>query len=323
MKKSIKSNLSYLVFFTVVTSLGFSLSNPYYFQVLTFIGINTLLAVGLNMLMGYAGQISLGHAAFFGIGAYASGILNAHYGWSPWLSGPAALVLAGAVAYLVGLPTLKLTGYYLAMGTLGFGMIVNVVLNNWSAVTGGSSGLYGMQALSIGSVSLTQGRNGFLFIWFIVIAAFFFCARLVDSRIGRALRAIHYSEKAAMSVGVDTARVKLQVFVLSAVLAALAGFFYAHSVMFISPGSFSFLVSVRLVAMVVIGGMASIWGALLGAGLLTLLPEVLHAAAEYEMAAYGFILMVVMIFFPEGLVRGIISLYERARDIRKRTDTFD
>ncbi|MBI5845965.1 MAG: branched-chain amino acid ABC transporter permease [Deltaproteobacteria bacterium] len=323
MKKSIKSNLSYLVFFTVVASLGMGLTNPYYFQVLTFIGINTLLAVGLNMLMGYAGQISLGHAAFFGIGAYASGILNAHYGWSPWLSGPAALVLAGVVAYLVGLPTLKLTGYYLAMGTLGFGMIVNVVLNNWSAVTGGSSGLYGMQALSIGSVSLTQDRNGFLFIWFIVIAAFFFCSRIVNSRIGRALRAIHYSEKAAMSVGVDTARVKLQIFVLSAVLAALAGFFYAHSVMFISPGSFSFLVSVRLVAMVVIGGMASIWGALLGAGLLTLLPELLHAVAEYEMAVYGFILIVVMIFFPEGLVRGIISVYERARDIRKRPDSFD
>lgn len=297
-----------------------SLSNPYYFQVLTFIGINTLLAVGLNMLMGYAGQISLGHAAFFGIGAYASGILNAHYGWSPWISGPSALVLAGVVAYLVGLPTLKLTGYYLAMGTLGFGMIVNVVLNNWSAVTGGSSGLYGMKALMVGEISLTQGKNGFFFIWFLVIVTFFACSRLVDSRIGRALRAIHYSEQAARAVGVDTAKVKLSIFVMSAVLAALAGFFYAHSVMFISPGSFGFLVSVRLVAMVVIGGMASIWGALLGASLLTLLPELLQSVAEYEMAVYGFILIVVMIFFPEGLFRGIITAYERARDVRKRTD---
>jgi len=271
--------------------------------------------------MGYAGQISLGHAAFFGIGAYASSILNATYGWSPWLSGPAALVLAAVVACLVGLPTLKLTGYYLAMGTLGFGMIVNVFLNHWSSLTGGPSGLYGMQALSIGSVSISQGRNGYFFIWALVIATFFVCARIVDSRVGRALRAIHYSEQAAESVGVDTARTKLSIFVFSASLAALAGFFYAHSVMYISPGSFSFLVSVRLVAMVVIGGMASIWGALLGAGLLTLLPELLQSVKEYEMVIYGLILILVMIFFPEGLFRGIISVYERARNRRKPTDT--
>lgn len=305
--------MKFLLFGGAVLIGGVVVKNPYHLQVLTFIGIYTLLALGLNMLMGYAGQISLGHAAFFGLGAYTTAILTVHYGWSPWLSLPVALSLTALVSFLVALPMLKLHGFYLGMGTLGFGMIGFILFREWSRMTGGDSGLVGIPGLSVGSMELTSKTAYYYIVWSCVTLGFIVCERLVESRIGRALRAIHDSEKAAGAMGVDTARIKVKVFVLSAVLAALAGFLYAHMVTFISPSSFDFLVSVRMVTMVVIGGMASIWGALLGASLLTLLPEWLHVFVDYEMMVYGLVLMVVMIFLPQGLTRGLLDVYERSR----------
>ena len=307
-----RNRISYASFLLLIVFTGYYVENPYYIQVLTFIGINTLLALGLNMLMGYAGQISLGHAAFYGIGAYGTAILTVQHNLSPWLALPAAIAAAMIVAYIVGIPTLKLSGYYLGMGTLGFGMIVNILFREWSSVTGGSSGFIGIPTLELGPVSFASGRNYFFLVWGFVLTSFIVCQRIIDSRIGRALRAIHDGEKAASAVGVDTKKLKLQVFVLSAAFSALAGFLYAHLVFFISPGTFSFIASIRMVTMVVIGGMASIWGSLLGASLLTLLPEWLHAFSEFEMVVYGLILMVVMIFLPRGLTRGLLDIYERA-----------
>jgi branched-chain amino acid transport system permease protein len=310
---SLKPLLPYLVLAAAVVLTGLLVDNFYALQVLIFIGINTLLALGLNMLMGYAGQISLGHAAFYGLGAYASGVLTVHCQWSPWPALAVALALAAAVAWLVGLPTLRLSGYYLGMGTLGFGMIVFIVFREGGALTGGASGLVGIPPLTLGGVDLSDPQRYFFLVWTVVLGFMLLCRRLIDSRVGRALRAIHDSEQAARAVGVDTHRFKLQVFVLSAVMAALGGFLYAHLIGFISPESFNFMVSVRLVTMVVIGGMASVWGALLGAGLLTLLPEWLHAFADFEMIVYGAILIGVMIFLPQGLTRGLIDAYERLR----------
>jgi branched-chain amino acid transport system permease protein len=310
---TVRNIIYYTLFALIVIICGKTVENAYYLQVLTFIGINTLLAVSLNMLMGYAGQISLGHAAFYGIGAYATAILTVHYGFSPWLALPAAIATAMIVAYLVGMPTLKLSGYYLAMGTLGFGMIVHILFREWSGVTGGASGFVGIPPLEIGPVSFVSGTNYLYLVWGAVLFTIILCRRIIDSRIGRALRAIHDGEKAAAAVGVDTRKLKLQIFVFSAAFAALAGFLYAHFVYFISPGTFDFITSVRIVTMVVIGGMASIWGSILGAALLTLLPEWLHAFSEFEMIVYGLILMLVMIFLPRGLTRGILSLFERFR----------
>lgn len=307
-----RHNLSFGLFFVLITLTGLYLENPYYQQLLTFIGINTLLALGLNMLMGYAGQISLGHAAFYGLGAYSTAILTVHYHWSPWLALPCAVLLSCLVALIVGLPTLKLSGYYLGMGTLGFGIIVHILIREWTAMTGGASGFIGIPPLEIGAISFFSPKNYFFLVWMTVLLSFITCRRIVDSRVGRALRSIHDSEAAARAVGVDTRQLKLQIFVFSAVLSALAGFFYAHLVSFISPESFSFLVSVRIVTMVVIGGMASIWGSLLGASLLTMLPEWLHAFSDFEMVIYGLILMVVMIVTPQGLTRGILDIYERS-----------
>jgi len=311
-------HLRHILFLVLIMFTGMLTSNSYHLQLLTFIGINTLLALGLNMLMGYAGQISLGHAAFYGIGAYTTAILTVHLNWSPWLALPAAVLLTALVAFLVALPMLKLSGYYLGMGTLGFGMIIYILIRQWTTVTGGDSGLVGIPFLAMGPYSLASGKTYFYLVWGVVLVSFLICERLVDSRVGRALRAIHDGEQVAAAMGIDTSRLKTGVFVLSAIFAALAGFLYAHLVSFISPNSFDFLVSIRLVTMVVVGGMASIWGSLLGASLLTILPEWLHVFSDFEMIVYGLILMTIMIFLPQGLTRGLLDLHERSAALKMK-----
>jgi branched-chain amino acid transport system permease protein len=304
--------IEYLVFICAVSVFGLATENTYYLQIMTFIGINTLLALGLNMLMGYTGQVSLGHAAFYGIGAYTTAILSGTYGMNPWLAMVCAVAAAVLIAFIVGLPTLRLSGYYLAMGTLGFGMIVNIVLREWAGVTGGASGFVGIPMLEAGALVFMSGASYYFLVWGIVFAAMIICRRLLASRTGRALRAIHDGENAAVAIGINTHFLKLEIFMFSAALGAVAGFLYAHFVLFISPESFGFMFSIKIVTMVVIGGMASVWGALLGAAVLTLLPEVLHGFAEYEMIVFGLILMVVMIFMPQGLTRGIMDMIRTA-----------
>ncbi len=303
----------WMLFAVAVLALAAGLDNEYYFTLLNFIGIHTLLVVGLNLLLGYAGQISLGHAAFFGLGAYTSGILTATYGVNPWLALLAGLAVSGLAALLIGIPALKLRGYYLAMATLGFGIIVYIVLNEASHLTGGPSGLSGIPSLSVAGFPLNTARRLYLLIWLAVGVILALSANLVNSRSGRALRALHDGEAAAESLGVDTARMKLRIFIWSALYASLAGSLYAHTLNFIAPASFGFMFSIKLVTMVVLGGMASIWGSLLGAGVLTVLPEVLTAFHDFEVIIFGAILMVVMIFLPRGLVRGLLDLWEFRR----------
>jgi branched-chain amino acid transport system permease protein len=300
----------WVLFGATVLMLAAWLDNEYYYTLLNFIGIHTLLVVGLNLLMGYGGQISLGHAAFFGLGAYTSGILTATWGVNPWLALLAGLILSGVAAFLIGIPALKLRGYYLAMATLGFGIIVYIILNQARPLTGGPSGLSGIPSLSLAGLPLNTPRRLYLLIWMAVGGILALSANLVDSRTGRAIRALHDSEEAAESLGVDTARMKLKVFIWSALYASLAGSFYAHTLNFIAPASFDFMFSIKLVTMVVLGGMASIWGSLLGAAVLTVLPEVLIVFHDFEVIIFGAILIVVMIFMPRGLVRGIMDLAE-------------
>lgn len=286
--------------------------NDYHLTLVNIIGIHTLLVVGLNLLMGYAGQISLGHAAFFGLGAYTSGLLTVTYGLNPWLALILGLLVAGGAAFLIGIPALKLRGYYLAMATLGFGIIVYIILNQ-ATWTGGPSGLTGIPSLAIFGFPLNTPARLYFLIWPVLGLILLLSANLVDSRVGRALRALHESEFAAESLGVDTSRLKLLIFVWSALYAALAGSLYAHTLNFIAPSSFGFMFSIKLVTMVVVGGMASIWGSLLGAATLTVLPELLTAFHDYEIIVFGAILMVVMIFLPRGLVRGLMDLWEYRR----------
>jgi branched-chain amino acid transport system permease protein len=303
----------WLLLVAIVVLALVSVRNEYYLTLFNFIGIHAILVVGLNLLMGYAGQISLGHAAFFGLGAYASGILTVTYGVNPWLAMLAGMVISGGAAFLIGIPALKLRGYYLAMATLGFGVIVYIVFNEALTWTGGPSGLAGIPALALAGFRFDTPLRLYLLIWPTVILILALSASLVDSRIGRALRALHDSESAAESLGVNTQRLKLLIFVWSALYASLAGSLFAHTMNFVAPSSFDIMFSIKLVTMVVVGGMASIWGSLLGAGVLTVLPELLVLFHDFEVVIFGGILMIVMIFLPRGLIRGLLDLKEFRR----------
>jgi len=260
--------------------------------------------------MGYAGQISIGHAAFFGIGAYISGILTVNYGINPWACMGIGMAVTAVVAALVGTPSLKLKGHYLAMATLAFGIIVFIIFNEETQWTGGPDGMSGIPGLSLFGFEFDSVERYYYLVWGIVIAAFIFTVNVIQSGTGRALRAIHASESAAGAMGVDVARFKILVFVYSAVLASLAGSFYAHYLNFINPATFDLFFSIKLLIMIALGGMHNIWGAIVGTGLITFLSnEWLQYFEEFEVIVYGAILLFVTVILPEGLagVPGIVK----------------
>ncbi len=279
----------------------FIISNPYYLNVANIIGLNAIVVVGLNLLIGFAGQISLGHAAFYGLGAYVAGILAVTYGFSPWLAMISAVILTTLVALVIGIPTLKLEGHYLVMATLGFNLIVNIVMIQWDKLTGGPSGFPGIPGLNIGSFVFDTDFRMYYFIWFVVVVTIVLSINLVRSRVGRGLRALHSSEVAASSLGVRTEVYKIKIFLMSAALASLAGSLYAYYMSFVSPKTFDIFFSVELVSMVIVGGIGNIWGAIFGTVFLTSLPNVLHFFDEYKDIFYGLILVLILVFLPEGL----------------------
>lgn len=313
----IRELFKFTAFTACVLIAPFVFRGSYLMNVLVFVGIYTLLAVGLNLLLGYAGQISLGHAGFFGLGAYASGILTTTYEWNPWTAMIVAAAVVGALAFAIGFPILKLKGHYLAMATLGLGIIIYIVFNEWVDVTGGPSGFSGIPNLEIGSIVFDTDRKNYYLVWSFVLGCVLLSVNLANSRVGRAFRAIHDAEVAARVMGVNARLLKVQVFALSAVICAIAGSLYAHVMTFIAPPSFGFTISVELLTMVVIGGLGSIYGSFLGALLLTILPEFLRFMHDYDIVFYGGLLMVMTIFMPGGLVRGIPELFHKIMRLKK------
>lgn len=274
----------------------------HYTGIMVFAGIYCLITIGLSLLMGYAGQISLGHAAFFGIGAYASGILTTRFGFDPWAGLLAGVVAAALVAFAVGAPSLKLRGHYLAMATLAFGIIINIVFREEVELTGGPDGMINIPRMHLFGLKVNSTEKFYYLVWTIVAGAFLFSANLLQSPAGRALRAIHTSEPAAGAMGINISRYKIIVFVYSAVTASVAGSLYAHYMNFINPSSFDLLFSIKLIIMITLGGMHTIWGAVIGAVLVAFLSlEWLHFFEEFEIVVYGAILLVVTIFLPNGI----------------------
>ncbi len=327
-----RGNLIALVVFAgLIAVVPYIITSPYYLRVINFAGIFGIVCIGLSLLLGYAGQISIGQAGFFAIGAYASGILTAQFGYSIWFGILAGIVLSTVLAFIVGIPTLKLKGHYLAMATLGIGEIIHIIavadtedftklfrvvgqllgypadtltraLNPYAALTGGPSGFAQIPTLWLGPWKIDTPDEWFYSIWILVLILTVLSLNLIHSRIGRALRAIHGNEEAARAMGVNTAPLKIGIFAVSAAVTSIAGSLYAHYVSFISPATFSINESILFVVMVAVGGMTNIWGAIVGSLIMTILPESLRFFHDYDVLMYGLVLLIVMMFMPDGIV---------------------
>jgi branched-chain amino acid transport system permease protein len=291
----------------LVALLPLVLPSPFYFRIAALVFIFALAVLGLNLLMGFAGQVSLGHAGFFGIGAYAVAVAPTHWGLPSWAALPAGAAAAGLLAYLVGRPILRLRGHYLAVATLGMGLLIAMVFTNEARLTGGPDGmpvprleLFGWRVRGSVSWYWVAGVTLVIGVWL--------ATNLIGSPTGRAFRAIHDSETAASVLGIDLARYKLTAFVLSAVYAAVAGAYLALFDGLVTPATAGFLRSIEFVTMAVLGGLGSILGSLVGAALLVVLPQMLTVFHDYEHIALGLIMIVFMIFLRAGIVPSLGNL---------------
>jgi branched-chain amino acid transport system permease protein len=293
--------LGLYIIMAVLLVLPFVLPNSFYVDLAIRMAINAVIVLGLNLLIGFAGQISLGHAGFLGIGAYATAALPTHFGWHPLLAMAAGAAATGLLAAIVARPIFKLKGHYLAMATLGLGIIINIVVRTEATWTGGPDGM-SVPPMSLAGFEISGDKHWYWIVAILLSVSVWASLNLIDSPFGRALRALHGSEVASKVVGVDVVRYKVAIFVLSAVFASIMGSVTAHYVGFVTPNLADFFHSIELVTMVVIGGMASVYGSVVGAVLLTALPQALTSFEGWETVAFGTILMLCMIFLPKGLV---------------------
>ncbi len=292
----------------VAAVVGFPLVFPesYWITVLIYVGIYGLIVVGYDLLLGYCGQISLGHNGLFAIGAYATAIATTWFGWVSLLAIAGGIFITCLIAYIVGIPTLRLRGYYLAIATMGFGFIVEALIR--TQYFGGSSGISGIPPLSILGYSFDSDRSYYYLVWTVVFLSVIVCLRIGETALGRSMKAVHTDEEAAASMGINVAKTKMQAFVFSAALAAIAGSLYAHYGTVINPNSFNIMLSVKLLLMLFLGGAGSIYGGLIGAFILFSLPEFLGHLERLELALEGLAFMIILIFLPGGLVGGLNKL---------------
>jgi branched-chain amino acid transport system permease protein len=285
--------------------------SPYMSGILIFVGIYIMLAVGLDLLMGYTGQISVGHAAFFAVGAYTSGILTARYGVSPLLAMFIGMFLSGVLAWATGRPVLALKEYYLAMATLAFNEIVFTLIVGFEGFTGGASGLRDIPPFSLFGFALDDHIHYYYFVWAIVFIVIASSIAVVRSPFGRTLVAIHSDEAASRHFGVNSPKYKTRIFVLAGVYASIAGSLYAHYMGFIAPDDFGVMTSINILVMLFLGGIGTIYGAVLGAAFLKILPEVTYQFQDYELLINGLILIIVLVFMPRGLYGIFITVRDK------------
>lgn len=298
------------IIMAVLLVLPFVLPNSFYVDLAIRMAINAVIVLGLNLLIGFAGQISLGHAGFLGMGAYATAALPTHFGWHPLLAMAAGAAAAGLLAAIVARPIFKLKGHYLAMATLGLGIIINIVVRTEAQWTGGPDGMP-VPPMSLAGFEISGDKHWYWIVALLLSVSVWASLNLINSPFGRALRALHGSEVASKVVGVDVVRYKVAIFVLSAVFASIMGSVTAHYVGFVTPNLADFFHSIELVTMVVIGGMASVYGSVVGAVLLTALPQALTSFEGWETVVFGAILMLCMIFLPKGLVPTLAAKFGR------------
>lgn len=307
-------NVSLLVCFVAFIFLPFAITNAYFMYVVDLILIYVILSIGLDLLVGRTGQVSLGHGAFFGIGAYTAAILSTKFDLSFWLTLPAAIIITAVMGLAIGYIALKLKEEYLVMATLAFGTIIWLIFLNWKTVTRGPMGIPGIPApppIDLGFVEISfNGYSEFypLLLVFVVLSMVL-TRLLMNSGFGRACTAVRDDELAAQAMGIPVFRTKVIAFSFSAAFCGAAGSLYAHFIHLVSPETFGFATSVTILTMVMIGGKGSIAGAILGSTILTLSSEVLRATPEWRMLVYGLLLVIMMMFFP----RGIMGLFQAIR----------
>ncbi len=278
------------------------IANDYILRVLIVTGVFIVLTLSLNLVTGFTGQFCLGWAAFYGIGAYTSALLAMKLNFSFWLAMPLGGLLAALFGVLLGIPTMRLKDIYLAITTLGFGEIIRLIMLNWTDLTRGSMGLPGIPAPKLFSYEFDSNIPYYYLILALVLLTVFAVRRLINSRIGRAFIAIREDDLAAKTMGIDITAYKILSFAIGAFFAGIAGSFYAHYTSYIDPHTFSFMESISILAMVVLGGTGSITGSVIGAVVLSIIPELLRGLSEYRMVIFGLIMMVVMLVRPQGIM---------------------
>ena len=298
---------------TALVAVAFPfLFSAYQTSIMTTALMYVVLGLGLNIIVGLAGLLNLGYVAFYAVGAYSYALLNHHFGLGFWAVLPLGALLAALLAVLLGFPVLRLRGDYLAIVTLGFGEIIRLILENWNEFSFGPSGISNIPRPGLAGFDLgLETATVYLYYLMIGLCLFtiFVFGRIRDSRIGRALIALREDEIACQAMGIDKAKTKLLAFALGSTWAGLVGVIFAAKTTFVNPASFTFLESAMILSIVVLGGMGSILGVILGAFILILLPEYLRAFSDYRMLLFGTTMVVMMIFRPQGIVTGVRRTY--------------
>lgn len=291
--------------------LVYALGNAYVINLFVVAALFALPALGLSLLMGYTGQLSLGHAAFVGIGAYVSAVASRSIGLNPWITIVLATVLATLAAWGIGWLVFRLRGHYLAMATLAFGIIVHIAFVEWRSVTGGQNGISDIPPLSAAGFALSSDTAFFPLAWATCLVGMLLASNLVHSPAGLTMRVVAENEPVAGSIGIASARLKRQIMAISGAYAGLSGALYAHWLGYISPSPFDVGFSIRLLLIVALGGFAGIWSVLFGVFFVILVSEVLKPFGRYDVVVYGLLLVTVMVYCPRGLLLGLIDLCRR------------
>ncbi|HEY8027655.1 MAG TPA: branched-chain amino acid ABC transporter ATP-binding protein/permease [Burkholderiaceae bacterium] len=290
----------------------------YWINLLDYVGLYALVAVGLVLLTGIGGMTSFGQAAFVGIGAYTTAYLSTEYGVSPWLGLPAGVALTALFAYVIGQVTMRMAGHYLPLATIAWGISLYFVFGNL-AFLGKYDGLNGIPAITLAGIDMTDSRAMYYLIWGIVLLAVVAVGNLLNSRPGRAIRALKGGNIMAEAMGIDTAKIRIAIFVMAAMLASTSGWLYAHLQRSVNPSPFGLNYGIEYLFMVVVGGMGSLWGALLGAALLTILkdvlqdtlPRLLGSAGNFEIIVFGALVIVLLQYAPHGIWAFVCKVFPR------------
>jgi branched-chain amino acid transport system permease protein len=296
-------------------ALPLYVQSPYVLRLVNVAAIWAIVVLGLHFILGMTGQISIGHGAFFGIGAYTSALLTVDLGCSFWLALPVSCLMSGLFGVLLGFPAIKIRTHYLALVTIGFQEIFRLVMMNWTSFTHGASGISRIPAPTFFGLSLSSDLRYYYLVLPILILAVWSAARISGSSVGRAMKAVKEREVAAQSLGINLRSMKVLAFSLGAAYAGIGGSLYAHLATYINPDSFTIGESINALIMLLIGGLGSVAGAVIGAIVITLLPEALRFMQGYHMLVFSIALVALMIFMP----RGILGIWLHLKDIVRGT----